>query len=89
VDQVHGAMDRWRCQVHGGPSGRRRQWCGGASLTQGVVGVAGLRSSPVETREGEGNEAVPMRSSPEHGQQQRSGAMAMEDGGGSSMLHRC
>jgi hypothetical protein len=62
VDQRHG----W---VHGGPSGRHEQSHSGTSSAQGAPGAARLQSSPAEAREGEGegDEAVLMRGSPEHG----------------------
>jgi hypothetical protein len=61
-----------------GPSGWCGQLCGGSSPAQGAPSVVRLRSSPVEAREGEADEAVPMRGSPEHGQWQRSSTTAAE-----------
>jgi hypothetical protein len=84
VEWVHGAVDRRRGRFHDGSSGWRGQSHGGTSSAQGALGSAGLQSSPPQA--GEGDEAVLMRGSPEHGRRQKSGVMMMEDGGGSFTL---
>jgi hypothetical protein len=60
----------------------------GASSAHGTPGGTGLRSSLTEVGEGEGDEAMPMRGSPGHGQRQRSIATSMEDGGGELLVVR-
>jgi hypothetical protein len=84
VEWVHSVVDRRRGRVHGGPSGWHGQSRGGTSPVQGALGPTGLQSSPLEAEEGD--EAVLMRGSSEHGRRQRSGVTMMEDGGGSFTL---
>jgi hypothetical protein len=66
-------------RVHGGSSGS-------ASLAQGALGAMVLQSSPTRAREGEGNEAKPMRGSPEHERRRSGGAVVMKISGDSNSM---
>jgi hypothetical protein len=67
VDRVHGAVDRGRGRVHGGPGGSASD----ALPAHNAPGVAGLGGSPVAVGDEDGEEVKPVTGSPGHGQRRR------------------
>jgi hypothetical protein len=57
VDRVHGAVDRWRARVHGGPRAVRT----GDVMACGAPDAMGPGSSPAVAEDEKGNEAEPVR----------------------------
>jgi hypothetical protein len=55
---------------------------GGASPARGVLVAARLRSSPAKAGEEDGDEAVPVRGSPDLGRRQSGGMTVVEHGSG-------
>jgi hypothetical protein len=73
------SMDRWCASVHDGP------WAVlGATVLHRRASARAHRSSSVVAKRDKGDEAVPLRRSPEDERQQRGGATMAKSGIGSS-----